>query len=196
MVALGKGAQRQIGNYRMTRFGMFMLAMNCDPNKTEISPSQHFFTAEICLAAVSGGAADSFKQRTLHCLRRVIDFPPCSRFDSIRRAGEDFHRKQFEYGSTRDAMKPMGYAKWENMENVIRKAISSCQNSANDPENNFTDISKVIGKGRSSQARHAHDPLRDVPAHHERQPTQARDRPRATRLRCSDLSCCRTYVVR
>jgi hypothetical protein len=50
MVALGKGAQRQIGNYRMTLFGMYLLTMNGDPDKPEIAYEQRYFAIRKDLA--------------------------------------------------------------------------------------------------------------------------------------------------
>ena len=68
--------------------------------------------------------------------------PSRSPFDPIRHVEEDSQGKEFEYWSAREAMEPLGYKNWQNMENVIRKARTACRNSGHDPDANFIDVSK------------------------------------------------------
>jgi hypothetical protein len=44
MVPIGSGAHRAIGDYRLTRFGAYLVAMNGDPHKKEIAEAQTYFT--------------------------------------------------------------------------------------------------------------------------------------------------------
>ena len=43
MVDLGSGASRQIDDFRLTRYGAYMWAMNGDPRKPEIAAAQSYF---------------------------------------------------------------------------------------------------------------------------------------------------------
>jgi hypothetical protein len=72
-------------------------------------------------------------------------------YDWIRHFGEDIHGKSFEYWSARDAMEPMGYKFWQNMEEFIQKSVASCQNSGQTPADHFTDVSKMIALGKGAQ---------------------------------------------
>ncbi|MFO0806016.1 MAG: hypothetical protein U0791_23165 [Gemmataceae bacterium] len=58
-----------------------------------------------------------------------IHRPSRSPFDSIRQVEENPNGTEFEYWSARDAQVPLGYSRWENMENVIRKAKAACRNA-------------------------------------------------------------------
>lgn len=54
-----------------------------------------------------------------------------------------------QHWSAREMMPFLGYRRWENMENVVRKAKASCRNSGLDPSDHFRDItkySKVVRK--------------------------------------------------
>lgn len=58
MVSLGRGAQREIDDYRLTRYGAYIWAMNCDPRKPEIAAAQTYFavkTREAEIAAKTPG---------------------------------------------------------------------------------------------------------------------------------------------
>ena len=46
MVPLGSGASRAITDVQMTRFGMYLLAMNGDPDKPEIAAAQRYFAIQ------------------------------------------------------------------------------------------------------------------------------------------------------
>ncbi|MFO0852691.1 MAG: hypothetical protein U0871_29635 [Gemmataceae bacterium] len=73
--------------------------------------------------------------------------PGRSPFDAIRRTDTDPERGDFEYWSAREAMQPLGYSRWENLQNVIRKAKAACRNSGNDPAEHFRDITKTLPQG-------------------------------------------------
>lgn len=46
MVSLGSGARRSIDDYRLTRYGAYMWAMNCDPRKPEVAVAQTYFAVK------------------------------------------------------------------------------------------------------------------------------------------------------
>jgi hypothetical protein len=61
-----------------------------------------------------------------------------SPFDDIMHTEED----GTEWWSAREMMEAMKYKEWRNMENVIRKARSSCRNSGQQPSDHFVDVNK------------------------------------------------------
>lgn len=61
-----------------------------------------------------------------------------SPFDSIRGYREDGS----EYWTGRELMKWLGYAKWQNAEKAIKRAILSLKNQGQDPELHLTEVSK------------------------------------------------------
>jgi DNA-damage-inducible protein D len=66
-----------------------------------------------------------------------------SSFEQIRQVDED----GFEFWSARDLMPILEYTKWQNFKTAIDKAKVACENSGHDPENHFTDASKMVGIG-------------------------------------------------
>ena len=42
-----------------------------------------------------------------------------------------------EYWSARDLQPLLGYTQWRRFENAVKKAITSCEQSGNDPEHHF-----------------------------------------------------------
>lgn len=61
MVSLGSGARRSLDDYRLTRYGSYMWAMNCDPRKPEVAAAQTYFAGrarEAELLAAQRGALD------------------------------------------------------------------------------------------------------------------------------------------
>jgi DNA-damage-inducible protein D len=44
----------------------------------------------------------------------------------------------------RDIMKAMGYDRWENFSNVLKRASAACQNSGVEVENHFRDVTKMV----------------------------------------------------
>ncbi len=46
MIATGKGAVRKIDDFRLTRYGAYLTAMNGDPRKPEIAAAQAYFAAK------------------------------------------------------------------------------------------------------------------------------------------------------
>ena len=46
MVRTGSGAKRTVDDYRLTRYGAYMWAMNCDPRKPEVATAQTYFAVK------------------------------------------------------------------------------------------------------------------------------------------------------
>lgn len=46
MIETGKGAQRRIEEYRLTRLGSYMVAMNGDPRKPQVAAAQSYFAVK------------------------------------------------------------------------------------------------------------------------------------------------------
>ncbi len=57
----------------------------------------------------------------------------------------------------RDLQELLGYAQWRNFELVIEKAKTACENSGNDIDDHFADVSKMVELGSG-----AHRPVEDV----------------------------------
>ena len=56
-----------------------------------------------------------------------------------------------EYWTTRDLQSPLGYAKWENFEGVIRKAQMACESTGVDPSNHILATRKMVGVGSGAE---------------------------------------------
>jgi len=56
-----------------------------------------------------------------------------------------------EYWSARDLQPLLGYSQWRRFEKAIQRAITSCQQSGNDPENHFAGVGKMVKLGSGSQ---------------------------------------------
>lgn len=87
-----------------------------------------------------GGVAyqPSFQESEMRDLRRFR--PGRSPFDDIMHLEDD----GTEWWSAREMMEPMGYARWENTENVIRRAKIACRKSGHQSSDHFRDATKVV----------------------------------------------------
>ena len=56
-----------------------------------------------------------------------------------------------EYWSARDLQPLLGYTQWRRFENAIKKAITSCEQSGNDPSHHFAGAGKMVGLGSGSE---------------------------------------------
>ncbi len=56
-----------------------------------------------------------------------------------------------EYWFARDIQKILGYSKWSNFQNVIQKAIESCEGTGIDPQYHFAETGKMVNIGRDIQ---------------------------------------------
>lgn len=68
------------------------------------------------------------------------------KLESIRKEIENV-----EYWSARDLQEIFGYAKWENFDKAIQKAIISCENSSESAENHFLDVRKMVEIGSNTK---------------------------------------------
>lgn len=64
-------------------------------------------------------------------------------FEALKRLN-DFGR---EFWSARDLQPLLGYSQWRRFENAIKKAITSCEQSGNDPKNHFASAGKMFEIG-------------------------------------------------
>lgn len=56
-----------------------------------------------------------------------------------------------EYWLARDIMKPLGYARWENFDTAIKRAMISCSSSEIPVESHFREVTKMVKAGVSSK---------------------------------------------
>jgi DNA-damage-inducible protein D len=56
-----------------------------------------------------------------------------------------------EYWSARDLMPLLGYDKWQRFEQVVERAIISCQQTGNNPDDHFTGAGKMIETGKTAK---------------------------------------------
>ncbi len=64
-------------------------------------------------------------------------------FESLKKLNEH----GIEYWSARDLQPHLGYSKWHGFEPAIKKAMESCKQSGNDPQNHFTSACKLVEIG-------------------------------------------------
>lgn len=71
-----------------------------------------------------------------------------SQFDAIsqRIPGEDV-----EFWFARELMEPLGYARWENFQTAINRAIGSCETTGYDPSNHFRGVTKMVKLGSGAE---------------------------------------------
>ena len=56
-----------------------------------------------------------------------------------------------EYWRARDLMPLLGYTRWENFYNVIRRAMESCETSGINVSDHFRDVTKMVSLGSGSE---------------------------------------------
>lgn len=52
-----------------------------------------------------------------------------------------------EYWYARDIMKPLGYARWENFETAVKRAMISCQTNETPVQSHFRGVTKMVKAG-------------------------------------------------
>ena len=67
-------------------------------------------------------------------------------FESLRKLNEH----GAEFWSARDLQAMLGYSQWRRFEQAIERAISSCKQSGNPPENHFAGAGKMVDIGSGS----------------------------------------------
>jgi DNA-damage-inducible protein D len=69
-------------------------------------------------------------------------------FDSLsHRVPEE----NIEFWFARELMEPLGYARWENFQIAIRRAIESCKTTGYDESDHFRGVTKMIDIGKGGQ---------------------------------------------
>ena len=69
-------------------------------------------------------------------------------FDELAHTDE---QSGVEFWYARELMPHLGYTRWENFAQVVNKAMTACYNSANNVENHFRDITKMVSIGYNVQ---------------------------------------------
>lgn len=76
--------------------------------------------------------------------------------DEIRRrslAFDDYAHDDggVEFWYARDIMRPLGYARWENFEAAIKRAMVSCESAETPVESHFREVTKIVEAGVASK---------------------------------------------
>lgn len=71
-----------------------------------------------------------------------------SQFDDL---SHNVPEEDIEFWFARDLMKPLGYARWENFQTAIRRAIESCESTGYSPEDHFRGVTKMVPLGSGSE---------------------------------------------
>lgn len=69
-------------------------------------------------------------------------------FDALSQTIPD---ENVEFWFARDLMEPLGYARWENFQTAIHRAIDSCKTTGYDPDDHFRGVTKMIEIGKGGQ---------------------------------------------
>jgi DNA-damage-inducible protein D len=70
------------------------------------------------------------------------------RFDDLSQTVPD---DAVEFWFARDLMEPLGYARWENFQTAIQRAIDSCETTGYLAEDHFRGVTKMIEIGKGGQ---------------------------------------------
>lgn len=68
-------------------------------------------------------------------------------FDDYSHKDED----DIEYWLARDIMRPLGYSRWENFHEAIKRAMVSCETAKTPVENHFREVTKMVKSGVASK---------------------------------------------
>ena len=74
-------------------------------------------------------------------------------FDALSQRTPD---DNVEFWFARDLMEPLGYARWENFQTAIQRAIESCETTGYPVDDHFRGVTKMIEIGKGGQ-RHVDD---------------------------------------
>jgi DNA-damage-inducible protein D len=64
---------------------------------------------------------------------------------------QQINAHQAAFWSARDLQPLLGYAQWRRFEDAIKRAITSCEQSGNNPHNHFASAGKMVGLGSGSE---------------------------------------------
>ena len=79
-------------------------------------------------------------------VNEIISSGPNKRFEEIKRIDEN----GIEFWQARELLLLLGYEKWQNAEEVIKRAKQSCINGGQIIENHFTELSKMVEVGSAA----------------------------------------------
>lgn len=71
-----------------------------------------------------------------------------SHFDAL---SQTIPEESVEFWFARDLMEPLGYARWENFQTAIKRAIESCETTGYAAEDHFRGVTKMIEIGKGGQ---------------------------------------------
>ena len=71
-----------------------------------------------------------------------------ARFDELSQRLPD---DGIEFWFARDIMEPLGYARWENFNTAIQRAVVSCKTTGYNEEDHFRGVTKMIEVGKGGQ---------------------------------------------
>ena len=69
-------------------------------------------------------------------------------FDALSQRTPD---EDVEFWFARDLMEPLGYARWENFQSAINRAIESCETTSYKADDHFRSVTKMIEIGKGGQ---------------------------------------------
>ncbi len=59
--------------------------------------------------------------------------------------------EEIEFWFARELMEPLGYQRWENFSAVIKRAITSCETTGNNPDDHFRNVTKMVSIGSEAE---------------------------------------------
>jgi DNA-damage-inducible protein D len=72
-----------------------------------------------------------------------------SQFDELVHTHPE--QEDLEFWFARDLQSPLGYARWENFQTAMSRAIQSCKTTGYDPEHHFRGVTKMVPPGSSAE---------------------------------------------
>ena len=72
-------------------------------------------------------------------------------FDDIAQYIEGDNGEQVEVWFARDLMPVLGYARWENSQSAIGRAIDSCKSQNISMDDHFREVTKMVSLGSGSE---------------------------------------------
>ena len=72
-----------------------------------------------------------------------------SQFDELVHTHPE--QEDLEFWFARDLQSPLGYARWENFQTAMSRAIQSCKTTGYDPEHHFRGVTKMVPLGSSAE---------------------------------------------
>ena len=70
----------------------------------------------------------------------ISPVPKKTSFEDLKR----LNHHGAEYWRARDLQSLLGYSQWRRFEDAVKRAVTSCQQSGNDPANHFAGAGKMI----------------------------------------------------